>query len=311
MSQQQSNGGLPPVAYVGMALVVGAAGWWFFLRDKPTNLVVTETHPPANTSQPLSPITANGNPTTTPDQLVAEWNISPATVAGSTSLAGLAEYLQEFGVTYEAKSSSVGIQELLDGQIGIAAISRPLSSDESFQGLIAHEIGQDALGFAIANTNVAITRDANGQLISPNFTRRQLQSMLVGNITNWQEVGGPNQRIDLVVRGEGGTYDSVKNLFGLTGFNTAATYLDVDSTTTMLNTLTPGSIGFATATQVCNQQKFTTLLIDGVDVSDPSYFPQRSVYFVTKGQPTPNQRKIIDLAKSIFSEELVASSVCS
>ena len=285
---------IPPIAYIGAAGAAAFAGWFLLLRNPENPNLQSNGQTSTTQSSPLRPLSSPA------EELVSNWNISPTTVSGSTSLAGLAEYFQEFGVRYEAKSSGKGIQELINGKVTLAAASRPLTPDEQFAGLVAHEIGRDALSFVVAN----------GSDAPSDISRQELQSILAGNITNWNQVGGQNSNIDLVVRGDGGTKTSVLTLFGLTNFAPNSTFLSVDSTTQMLQTLDIDSIGFATASQTCNQQTVTNLTVDGLDVSESSYYPQRSVYLITKGQPGPNEQKVIDLARQIYSQELSATAIC-
>lgn len=86
--------------------------------------------------------------------------------------------------------SSAGIRMLLTGQLSLAQSSRSLKLEE-FQ-----EAQQR--GFTLAEIPVAIDSIAvavHPSLEIPGLTVAQLQGIYAGEITNWQQVGGPDRRI--------------------------------------------------------------------------------------------------------------------
>jgi phosphate transport system substrate-binding protein len=286
---------VPPIVYIGAAALLGA-GYFIF---KPSAPQVSQTGPQTEITFPeeTREVFENSTPA---EQLVSQWDITPTTISGSTSLAGLSDFLNEFGVTYEAKSSSVALEELLLGKVTLAGMSRPLTHEEKSKGLREVAIGKDSISFVVASNSAA----------PENISRGDLKKILTGQVTNWSQVGGSNAPIDLVIRGQGGTSDSVQALYGISGFSPRATYMAVDSTTDLLRALTPNSIGFATATQVCNQTTVRDLLIDDLSVADTGYWPQRKVFLVSDGSPTDNDLSIIKLSTQIYQEELGAPVVC-
>ncbi|MDF5709351.1 MAG: substrate-binding domain-containing protein [Nostoc sp. S4] len=87
----------------------------------------------------------------------------------------------------DSPSSSSGIRMLLDGQLDFAQSSRPLTDKEQ---AMAKE-----RGFTLEQRRVAIDGIAvvvNPSLNVPSLTVNQLQQIYTGQITNWQQVGGPN-----------------------------------------------------------------------------------------------------------------------
>ncbi|MBD2436901.1 PstS family phosphate ABC transporter substrate-binding protein [Nostoc sp. FACHB-110] len=83
--------------------------------------------------------------------------------------------------------SGTGIKMLLEGKLDFTESSRPLSSAEQTQAqkqglkLAQRQVGLDAVGVVV-----------NPELPVSGLTVNQLQQIYLGQITNWQQVGGPN-----------------------------------------------------------------------------------------------------------------------
>nr|MDZ8042654.1 substrate-binding domain-containing protein [Nostoc sp. CreGUA01] len=89
--------------------------------------------------------------------------------------------------TKNSPGSSSGIRMLLDGQLDFAQSSRPLTNEE--QAIATQK------GFTLEQRRVGIDGIAvvvNPSLKVPGLTVDQLQQIYSGQITNWEQVGGPN-----------------------------------------------------------------------------------------------------------------------
>lgn len=196
-------------------------------------------------------------------------NVPAMTVryGGSTSFAPLrsreieAKILQahpDFKLVYtepppgEKPGSGSGIRMLIEGQLSVAQSSRALKDDEFERA--------KTRGFTLEQVAVAIDGIAlyvNPQLSIPGLTASQVKEIFTGKITNWNQVGGPNLKIKPLSRDpkDGGTpeffEDKVMNKEPFAG--SVEPY--VRDTTDSLRKVarTPGGIGYATASEVCNQ----------------------------------------------------------
>ncbi|MDZ8028457.1 MAG: PstS family phosphate ABC transporter substrate-binding protein [Nostoc sp. SerVER01] len=89
--------------------------------------------------------------------------------------------------TKNSPGSSSGIRMLLDGELDFAQSSRPLTDEE--QAIATQR------GFTLEQRRVGIDGIAvvvNPSLKVPGLTVEQLQQIYSGQITNWEQVGGPN-----------------------------------------------------------------------------------------------------------------------
>jgi phosphate transport system substrate-binding protein len=86
--------------------------------------------------------------------------------------------------------SSSGIRMLLDGKLDFAQSSRPLTDEEQ---AMAKERGFTLEQRQVARDGIAVV--VNPSLNVQGLTVEQLQQIYLGQITNWNQVGGPNLTI--------------------------------------------------------------------------------------------------------------------
>ncbi|MEC9489261.1 MAG: phosphate ABC transporter substrate-binding protein [Halanaerobium sp.] len=91
--------------------------------------------------------------------------------------------------------SGVGISALINNQVDIANASRTMKDEEIKQ---AEEEAVEPVRFVIAMDGLAVI--ANGSNKIDELTTEQLGRIFRGEITNWQEVGGKDQKISLYGR---------------------------------------------------------------------------------------------------------------
>jgi phosphate transport system substrate-binding protein len=127
-------------------------------------------------------------------------------LSGSTSMQPLMRELTEaysqrrphVSFDLSAVGSGAGLQELRRGSADVALVSRKLQPEEEFDTqsgqrlLVSSEIAQDA---------VAVAVHASNPLRS--LTLYQLRDVFEGRITNWQQLGGPDQGIQVISREDG------------------------------------------------------------------------------------------------------------
>ena len=135
---------------------------------------------------------------------------SKVTIVGSTSVQPLAEslataYMKEnpnVKVTVQGGGSAVGITSVNQGTANIGTDSAALNSSNGGAGLTQYNLGQDGVVPIVNNKN-----SVSG------LTKTQLKGIFDGNITNWDQVGGSDANITVIVREEGsGTRTAFQSL---------------------------------------------------------------------------------------------------
>lgn len=156
--------------------------------------------------------------------------------------------------------TNTGIRMLLDNSLTFAEASRTLEPYEYDEAnaqnfrLEQHQVAYDGIVFYV-NRDLHLAKYPNTQL--PGLTISTLKEILTGKITNWKDVGGPELEIVIVSRNPkyGGTPEFVKEKV-MGGENFAKSVSFKDDTTESIRSVakTPGGIGYATASEVCNQR---------------------------------------------------------
>lgn len=133
------------------------------------------------------------------------------TVQGSSTVLPIAQraaevYMQnnpEVNISVRGGGSGNGIAALIDGATDIANASRFIKDKEVKSAIdngsypVPHRVAMDGIAVIINPENTV-----------DNLTLEQLKKIYTGKVTNWKELGGPNQRIVVVSRdSSSGTYE--------------------------------------------------------------------------------------------------------
>ncbi len=242
------------VSLLVTAGVLGGGFWWFTHRSG-VELV-----------QPTVSPTSNAAPTPATSDFAQVQNVPTGlfSYGGSTTWAAIRLAIgaqiqsarPEFRLRYvdpsgSSPSSTTGIRMLLDGQLAFSQSSRPISDAEYQQ---AQQRGFTLKQIPVAIDGLAIA--VNPSLNISGLTIEQLKGIYTGQITNWSQVGGPNESIKAFSRDakSGGTVQFfVEQVLG--GQSLGPTVQIVATTTQALQKLgaSPGGIYFASAPEVVPQ----------------------------------------------------------
>lgn len=278
-----SKSGPPPIVYILLLALLGFAGYQFLAYSPDTvveSLSPSDTDAPPSTPVTSTPATAP-NPFTQPQSLPGGTRLN---LEGSTAMVSINSALKQSfeeafsGVTVitSATGSGDGINAVLTGTADIGASSRPLSAEEEAQGLVAVPIAEDAIALVVGINNPF------GQGLS----RQDVVDIFTGKITNWSEIGGPDQPIRVLNRPPvSGTHQTFRELVlngGNFGNTPNITTLERDATTPMLRALGEDGIGYATAAQIFNQRTVRPVAVDGLTPMAAQYPYRRTLYYIYK-----------------------------
>ncbi len=160
--------------------------------------------------------------------------------------------------------TSAGIKGILDGSLDLVTMARTLKDDEAAQGLKAVMLGKGGVG-VIVHPDLAIT----------NLSKEQVKGIFFGQITNWSQVGGPDQKIIVYVRDEDEAATQVlrESLFGTTPFpdSIAKVFTNSRDMQTAVSG-TKNSIGFGTWPGILAVgRNVKAVAVDNVLPKDPAY----------------------------------------
>lgn len=234
--------------------------------------------------------------------------------SGSTTVLPLAqEAVTRFteenpGATVEVQGggSSTGIEQVKQGVVDIGNSSRDLKDEENDGSLVDHKIALDIIS-VIVNPSVPVT----------SLTADQVKGIFTGAITNWNEVGGPDAPIVVVVRDKA---SGTREMFDEKALGhkkdapveSVASAIETNSNGIMRETIssTANSIGYISQGYLTSAIK--GVQYDGVEATlenaiNGTYPLSRYLHMITKGEPSGVVKAYIDYVLSDdFQEEVVA-----
>lgn len=157
-------------------------------------------------------------------------------------------------------------------------------------------------------------------MVNPNnpvndLTKDQLAKIFSGEITNWNEVGGPDKQIAVFYREAGsGTRSAVEELLGLEDVDESFVAGVMDATSGVIQSVkgNDAAIGYISYGSMSTDVK--ALQVDGVacsaeTVKDGSYAISRPFLVVTKeGSTNEAAQKFIDYMLSDAGQKIVTDS---
>jgi ABC-type phosphate transport system substrate-binding protein len=168
----------------------------------------------------------------------------------------------------EKPGSGTSIAMLLNGEVSFAQSGRPLEEDEYNRA--------NTRGFTLEQAPVAIDGVAvytHPGIDIPGLSVDQLQSIYIGKITNWKQLGGPDLPIRPISRDPKATTTMKMLLKGLKGAKLSKSVQIVrDYTASVRKTAsTPGGISYGSAPSVIGQKTIRPLAL--AKIGSKQYVP--------------------------------------
>ncbi|MGB7377897.1 MAG: substrate-binding domain-containing protein [Rivularia sp. (in: cyanobacteria)] len=203
--------------------------------------------------------------------------------------------------------SEGGIAGVNRGLADIAGVSRKLKPEEEYNYLIYKELAKDGLVVATHESVKGIS----------NLTTQQLKAIYSGAVTNWQELGGPNEEIVVLDRpeDESGKRLLREHYLGKELKNASKAAI-MRYEPELINALqnTPYSIGtFSLAYTISNKLPVNRLSLNGIEptpenIKSGKYKMVRSIGVVWRKKPSEATQEYLDFAFSEKGAEILNNS---
>ena len=230
------------------------------------------------------------------------------TVSGSSALLPLAKDAAtkfkiknpEVSLTLNGGGSGTGLKQVAEGSgnIGNSDVeaSKKLPADKA-KGLVDHKV-------CVLTVAPIVHKDIGATVKS--LTKAQLQDVFTAKITNWKDVGGPDQEIILVTRPSTSGTRALFTELALAGKEEASNKsLETDDSGTLLQSIsqTKGAIGYIALSYLVNNKDVVALGIDGVaptleNTYNGTYPVWGYEHMYTKGEPTGAVKAFLDYVVS-------------
>lgn len=180
--------------------------------------------------------------------------------------------------------SGTGLSQVDSGAVNIGDSDIPVSqSTITDQGaLVDHQVAVVAFAI-IVNKSVTVT----------NLTKQQAHDIITGKLTNWKEVGGNDQKIQVILRpATSGTRKVFRKIVLGSDNETSSPASTQDATNTVLQLVsqTPGSISYVALGSIKPTSDVNKVSFDGVapsvaNVENGKYQIWSHEHMYTRGQP--------------------------
>ena len=270
-----------------VALVLGACGGPTQPAEEPATAVPEETDAPSEEAETVT-----------------------ISVAGSTTVQPLAELFAEafsgmhpdVTIDVQGGGSSVGVKAAAQETVDVGMASRKIKDSEleEYPELNIFPIAYDGIALVV-HPDVPVD----------DIALEDAQAVFAGEITNWNELGGPDANITVVSREEGsGTRAAFEKLV-MSEALIADTAILQPSNGSVRTTVasTPESIGYLSFGYLDETTK--ALTVDGVEptaanAADGSYPVVRPLNMMTNGKPDELEQAWLDFIMSDEGQAIVA-----
>ena len=216
-------------------------------------------------------------------------------------------------VTVTGGGTGVGISALLDNTTDIAMASRPIKFSEKMKAKAAKQDIEETI----------VAYDALAVIVHPSnpvkqLTRKQLEDIFRGKITNWKQVGGEDRKIVVYSREtSSGTYEFFKESV-LKNKNDLPGSLSMPATGAIIQSVsqTQGAIGYVGLAYVSPRIKTLSVSYDGKPYAEPSvenatnktYPIVRPLYYYYNARNKGDVAPLMDFILSTEGQDIIKKS---
>ncbi|MFV0422478.1 phosphate ABC transporter substrate-binding protein [Oleidesulfovibrio sp.] len=209
----------------------------------------------------------------------------------------------EIRISIAAGGSGVGVQKAGEGLVDIGNTGRALSDKEVEKyGLVSFPFAVDGVALVI-----------NPQNGVNELTSAQVQAIFAGKVTNWNEVGGADQAINLYTRDEASGTREVfyKKLLAKGDIAMSANVVPSNGAMKTAVAQDPGAIGYVGIGHIDTSVKAP--VVDGMtatqeNAANGSYTVTRKLYMNTKGEPSGVVKAFIEYLYTPEGAEIISAS---
>lgn len=216
-------------------------------------------------------------------------------------------------VNVSGGGSSIGINGFINGVCEICASSRPMRKSEIDR---AKSRGAVATAIPVALDGLAIIVNQSNPIKS--LTMDDLRRIYVGQVTNWKQLGGPDEAVVVFSRdSNSGTYGFFQqNVLKNQNWGRGVRFMPSTSEEAREVARTAGGIAYGGVAYFKNNSKIKIIPIAAkaggtpvapteANVRNKSYPIWRYLYYYTNGKPTGETKRFVDFALSAKGQAII------
>lgn len=206
----------------------------------------------------------------------------------------------DVSITVNAGGSGTGLKQVSDGTVDIG------NSDVAAESKLEANQAAELVDHKVCVITMAPVVNKDIAAVVSNLTKQQLIDIFTAKVTNWKDVGGPDEAVVLVTRPSTSGTRALFKEFALDGNEEASNAaLETDDSGTLLQTVSTqkGAIGYVALSYLTNNDTISALSIDGVaptleNTYNGTYPVWGYEHMYTKGEATGAVKDFIDYMMS-------------
>lgn len=243
------------------------------------------------------------------------------TGSGSSALLPLAqnaadafkELYPDVSITLNGGGSGTGLKQVSDGSVDIG------NSDVAAETKLEADAAAELVDHKVCVVTMATIVDKEVGESVTSLTKDQLIDIFTGEITNWSEVGGPDEEIILITRPQTSGTRALFKEYALDGNEElSGGSLETDDSGTLLQSVADneGAIGYVALPYLLENDTVSTVAIDGVEPTmentyNGTYPVWGYEHMYTKGEPNETVQAFLDFMMSEeYGEQIEAQGYC-
>lgn len=219
----------------------------------------------------------------------------------------------DVSITLNGGGSGTGLKQVSDGSVDIG------NSDVAAETKLEADVAAELVDHKVCVVTMAtIVNKEVGESVT-SLTKDQLIDIFTGEITNWSEVGGPDEEIILISRPQTSGTRALFKEYALDGNEElSGGSLETDDSGTLLQSVADneGAIGYVALPYLLENDTVSTVAIDGVEPTmentyNGTYPVWGYEHMYTKGEPNETVQAFLDFMMSEeYGEQIEAQGYC-
>jgi phosphate transport system substrate-binding protein len=199
-------------------------------------------------------------------------------------------------VEVKTASSSSCVLALMNGYCDIASTARALYRRQWDYGFLQIPICRDPIA-VIVNHKISV----------PNLTEMQVQDIFSGDISNWNQVGGPDLAITVIVPSEDTAANKNFRRQVMKHKDIEHGFMAHDSTMAIaaIAYFPPGAVSFISQGAAAHNKNVKAVNINGKSPSDKDYPYFQTFYYITRTESSDAVKKFLDFSFTDEAKQLV------
>jgi phosphate transport system substrate-binding protein len=199
-------------------------------------------------------------------------------------------------VSVYTASSQSAVNRLIHGYSDIASTAREMYHRHTDYGYEQIPVCRDPLAVVAKKTCQV-----------ENLSEEELRGIFSGEITNWEEVGGADLPVMVIMPDENTAANKNFRRLVMKDKEIRHDFITYDSTMVLeaIKYFPCGSISFISRGAAVKYEEIAAIKIDGLSPSDKDYPYFQTFYYVTKGIPSDTVKKLIDFTTTGKGRDII------